>query len=91
MFSKLFKRKIYFPSWLGLLEHAEAGCRHRILLSQKGGTQLKEFLQGKLDLILSIKKNRSINHEEYHDIAPFVILGYELFLKKKKYHKSKKN
>ncbi|MFA5652055.1 MAG: hypothetical protein WC933_01705 [Candidatus Paceibacterota bacterium] len=87
MFSKIFKRKIYFPSWVKLLEYAEAGCRHRMLLAQKGGTQLKDFLQGKLDLILSVKKNGSMNHEEYHDITPFVILGYELKPQKKKHQK----
>jgi hypothetical protein len=90
MFSKLFKDRIYLPSWPKLLEHAESGCEHRILLAQakkEKSEQRIKFLQEKLALIRSVKKKGRINSEEYHDIAPFVVWGYELENKKKHHHK----
>ena len=89
MFSKFFK-KIFLPGSIKFIEHAEMGCKQRIILTKEGSKQRTDFLHEKLELIETVKKKKSMTFEEYDNIIPFVVLGYEAEHSKKRHHHKKK-
>ena len=84
------KSKVHIPSWNEFFGRAEFGCTDRIESTKGGSEQRTLYLKGRLSIIMSVKEKGIIDFSEYHDIKPFVELGYEIESeKKKKFHHKK--
>jgi hypothetical protein len=84
------KSKINIPTWNEFFGRAEFGCEDRIEETKKGSQQRTSYLVGRLSLISSVKEKGLIDSSEYHDIKPFVELGYTIESEKKKKYLHKK-